>query len=236
MKLFVVMLFQTLKRTFLLAFLILGIMAILNVFVIVSAIPQFKDISELRESAYDNSETPIMVLGAGVIENKYPSQILAQRLACAVELNQVLKENPLIMSGDHRESNYNEVAVMKEYLLERKIEGDQIYLDHAGYSTYDSLFRLKKNNEVDKVIIVTQAYHLPRALMIARRLGIEAVGVAAKETSTTRWQRESREFLARIKDFGVSYLHLEIQNRPTLDYPIDLNQSGNRTDKKETMK
>lgn len=235
MKLFVVMLLQTLKRAFLLAFLILGVMAILNAFVIVSAIPNFKDIPELRESAYDNSSTPIIVLGAGVIENKYPSQILAQRLACAVELNQVLRENPLIMSGDHREANYNEVAVMKEYLLDHKVKGDQIYLDHAGYSTYDSLFRLKKNNEVDKAIIVTQAYHLPRALMIARKLGIDAVGVAAKETSTTRWQRESREFLARIKDFGVSYLQLNITHQPTLDYPIDLNQSGNKTDKKEMM-
>lgn len=203
---------------------------LINAFVIIQGVWQTYTIAQLNERDLENN-APVLVLGAGVIDNRTPSQILQLRLDAAYALYQSQPKHAFIMSGDHREDNYNEVRVMKEYLVAKGMPSEQIYLDHAGYSTYDSIYRAHNVLGLDQLIIISQGYHVSRALMLARHLGIDAVGVAAHESTSTRLAREGREVLARVKDFLVCYL-----GYPTppieIGYGFDINQSGDLTNEK----
>ena len=84
------------------------------------------------------------------------------------------------MSGDHGRVSYDEVNTMKDYAINDGIPSDDIFMDHAGFSTYDSMYRAKEIFGVKKIVIVSQKYHLTRALYIAKKLGIEAYGVSAR--------------------------------------------------------
>lgn len=144
----------------------------------------------------------ILVLGCKVKENGIPSDMLADRLATGVALKQAGVSEKLLMSGDHGQDGYNEVAVMKQYAIEKGIASEDIFMDHAGFSTYDSVYRAKEIFEAKKVLIVTQEYHLYRALYVAEELGMEAYGVPADtRTYFGQAKREIREVLARVKDF-----------------------------------
>ena len=143
----------------------------------------------------------IIILGAGIWGDK-PSPMLEDRLLEGIKLYQNNVSNKIIMSGDHGRKEYNEVKIMKEYAIEKGIPSENIFMDHAGFSTYDSIYRAKDIFQAKKVIIVTQKYHLYRALYIANKLGLEAYGVGAdprKYVGAT--YRETREILARDKDF-----------------------------------
>lgn len=207
-----------------------GIILFLNLLVYIQGYPRIKTIEEIQH--YDpNGEIPVMVFGAGVINNERPSEILKNRLDKAYELYQAQPNRLLIMSGDHREDNYNEVLVMKSYLVEKGIPSEQIYLDHAGYSTYDSLYRMKHVFELPQLIAITQGYHLPRAILLARHLDIDLVGLKADETSSTRIEREFREIFARLKDIGVTFGF----NPGEIDMTgqMDFSKSGDLTNKKD---
>lgn len=180
------------------------------------------------------SQVPILVLGAGVIDAQTPSNILAKRLDTAIALHTVMPKAKMIMSGDHQTDFYDEVTTMKNYVVKQGVASQQVYLDHAGYSTYDSLFRLKNVFHVDQVIIVTQRYHLHRALFIANQLGIQAIGVEADEYPSTRFVREAREVFARLKEFTVLKLHLFVPTVET-NYAIDLTVSGDLSNDKEKV-
>ncbi|WP_162890975.1 SanA/YdcF family protein [Suicoccus acidiformans] len=223
---------------FILAALVLAVLGlvIINAFVVLSTAPDiYASVEEYQADMGEYRDWPILVLGAGVIDNAYPSTILQKRLDTAEALGEMNADQSLIMSGDHREDNYNEVGVMKAYLVEAGLASERIYLDHAGYSTYDSLFRLKKVIKEDQVVLVTQRYHLHRALMLARFLGIDAVGVAVEESSSTRLERESREVAARMKDFAVCYLGYQ-PPMPTREYGFSLDDmSGDATNQKENL-
>lgn len=206
---------------------IVGILVI-NLFVILLSLPQTKEVDDL--SQFIKSDTPVLVLGAGVINNEEPSTILGLRLDKAVEIHRAYPDQKIIMSGDHREDNYNEVAVMKSYVVERGVPSHLVYLDHDGYSTYESLYRLKHVIKKDKVVIVTQGYHLSRALMLARGLGLDAIGVPANEAKSTRLEREFREIFARLKDVLITYTSWKpLDEQPVLDNGFDLNKSGDLT-------
>ena len=143
----------------------------------------------------------ILVLGAG-IRNNNPSPMLETRLIEGINLYNEGISNKLLMSGDHGQDNYDEVNVMKRYALEKGINSEDIFMDHAGFSTYDSVYRAKKIFGAKKIIIVTQKYHLYRALYIANELGIEAYGINSDPRSYVgQFKREVREILARNKDF-----------------------------------
>lgn len=143
----------------------------------------------------------ILVLGAGIWGNK-PSPMLEDRLLEAISLYKDNICSKLIMSGDHSKSNYDEVNVMKDYAIKKGIESENIFMDHAGFSTYESIYRAKEIFGAKKIIIVTQKYHLYRALHIANKLGIEAYGVGSDPRQYTgATYRELREILARNKDF-----------------------------------
>ena len=107
----------------------------------------------------------------------------------------------MIVSGDHGRKNYDEVRTMKDYAVAQGIPSDKIFKDHAGFSTYDTLYRARDVFKIKKAILVTQKYHLARALYLAQSMGIEAVGVSA-DLRSYRGQsyRELREYIARTKD------------------------------------
>lgn len=143
----------------------------------------------------------IIVLGAGIWGDK-PSPMLEDRLKEAVSLYNQNISSKIIMSGDHGKADYDEVNIMKEYAIEQGVASEDIFMDHAGFSTYESVYRAKEVFEANKIVIVTQKYHLYRALYIAKQLGIEAYGVNSdprKYVGAT--YREAREIIARDKDF-----------------------------------
>ena len=147
----------------------------------------------------------ILVLGCQVRSDGTPSHMLEDRLRRGVALYEAGAAPKLLMSGDHGTKYYNEVDAMKRYALEAGVPSDDVFMDHAGFSTYESMSRAIRVFEADKIIIVTQEYHLYRALYVARALGIEAYGVAADYRSYSgQLNRDIREVLARIKDFGMA--------------------------------
>lgn len=145
----------------------------------------------------------ILVLGCGVYEDGTPSPMLEDRLKRGIELYKAGVAPKLLMSGDHGQDSYNEVAVMKAYAIEAGVPSEDIFMDHAGFSTYDSIARAHDVFHARQFVIVTQDYHLYRALYIARRYEVTAYGVNADLRSYGgQFGREVREVLARIKDFG----------------------------------
>lgn len=143
----------------------------------------------------------IIILGAGIRKNK-PSPMLEDRLLTGIELYKKGISKKILVSGDHELSNYDEVNVMKNYLIENGIPSSDIFMDHAGLSTYDSIYRAKKIFKANKIVIVTQKYHLYRSLYIAGELDIDAFGIKAnKREYFNQTKRDIREYAARIKDF-----------------------------------
>ncbi len=143
----------------------------------------------------------IVVLGCLVKSDGRPSDMLYDRLVTAIGLYQSGAAPKLLMSGDHGTAEYDEVNAMKNFAVDSGVPSEDVFMDHAGFSTYETVYRAKEVFCAKKVIIVTQEYHLYRALYIADRLGLEAYGVSA-DLHTYRGQnvREIREVLARAKD------------------------------------
>lgn len=143
----------------------------------------------------------ILVLGAG-LRNGKPSPVLKDRLDTAYEVYKSGASNKIIVSGDHGTKTYDEVNVMKDYLINKGVPSENIFMDHAGFSTYDSIYRSKEIFQTKKIIIVTQEFHLYRSLYIASKLNLEAKGVSATLRHYTGEKTfELREILARDKDF-----------------------------------
>lgn len=181
--------------------LILLILGVISSFLINYRIQAFT-----REYILSLDEVPesqaALVLGALVYENGNVSPILADRLDVGIELYNKKTVDKLLLSGDHGQKEYDEVNAMKNYVLLYGIDDEDIFLDHAGFNTYQSMYRAKEVFEADKLIIVTQSFHLPRAVYIARKLGIDAYGVASDKHYYPKInQYKQREFLARCKDF-----------------------------------
>ena len=144
----------------------------------------------------------VIVLGCKVKENGVPSDMLRDRLTRGVELYRLGAAPKILMSGDHGREDYNEVGAMKSFAEEAGVPSEDVFMDHAGFSTYETMYRAKEVFKARRVIIVTQEYHLYRALYIAKKLGLEAVGVSSDlETYRGQLKRDVREVLARSKDF-----------------------------------
>ena len=128
--------------------------------------------------------------------------MLKDRLIRALELYNAGAAPKLLMSGDHGQNEYNEVGAMKNYAIENGVPSEDVFMDHAGFSTYETIYRAKEVFEAKKVIIVTQEYHLYRALYIAKKLGVDAYGVSCDlNVYAGQSARDIREVLARNKDF-----------------------------------
>lgn len=142
----------------------------------------------------------ILVLGCAVRDSG-PSLMLTDRLGCGVELYHLGAAPKLLMSGDHGRVDYDEVNTMKEYAISASVPSEDVFMDHAGFSTYDSLYRAEYIFGAKRILIVSQKYHLYRALHIADALGIEAFGVSAEDKNYRGEEfLEIREMLARVKD------------------------------------
>lgn len=158
-------------------------------------------IISLDEASSLNADC-ILVLGAGVRSDGTPSPMLEDRILKGVLLYKNGASNRILMSGDNTRKGYDEVNTMKQYAMNKVVASENIFMDHAGISTYDSIYRVKEIFQADKIIIVTQKYHLYRALYIADSLGIDAYGVSANpRIYVGQEMRELREIVARTKDF-----------------------------------
>lgn len=145
----------------------------------------------------------ILVLGCLVKDNGVPSDMLHDRLQRGVELFDLGAAPKLLMSGDHGREDYDEVAAMKQFAISEGIASEDVFMDHAGFSTYESVVRARDVFQAKKIIIVSQEYHLYRALYLAQELGLEAYGVSADYRNYSgQGMRELREILARAKDFA----------------------------------
>ena len=141
----------------------------------------------------------VIILGAKVSGNIL-SHILLDRTENAIELYNAHKVNKILISGDHGQEDYDEVNAVKNYLLDSGIPSEDIFIDHAGFDTYDSIYRAQYIFGVKSVIISTQNFHLYRAIYIARELGIDAYGLPAdKRSYDNEIANNIRESLARIK-------------------------------------
>lgn len=181
----------------------------------------------LEEASEMTEVDCILVLGCFVRPDGSPSHMLEDRIKMGIELYKNGSSQKLLMSGDHGRAEYNEVGKMKECAIEAGIPSYDIFMDHAGFSTYESLYRAKEIFGVSKIIIVTQEYHLYRALYIARSLGIEAYGVSSDyRTYGGQTMRDIREIAARVKDFGSCI----IRPKPTyLGEKIPISGNGDAT-------
>lgn len=181
---------------------IAGVVAVagINIFVMATTASKILDVDEASEK---KDVDCILVLGAGVRADGTPSKMLKDRLDKTIELYNSGVSETIIVSGDHRTKDYDEVNTMKNYLIDAGIPSECIFMDHGGLSTYDSMYRAKNIFSVKKAIIVTQKYHMYRAIYVAKSFGIDAYGVSAKEISYSgQTKRSIRELLARIKDVG----------------------------------
>ncbi|MBP2650317.1 MAG: hypothetical protein H6Q74_1142 [Firmicutes bacterium] len=174
----------------------------------------------------------ILILGAFVSPEGKVSGMLEERLKVGLELYQKGKASKFIVSGDHGRKDYDEVNAMKKFLLDRNVPDEDIFMDHAGFTTYDSMYRARNIFKVDKIIVVTQGFHLPRAIFLARKLGIEAYGIEAgtgRNSNLVILKNRLREMIARSK----AYLAVAIKSKPTyLGEAIPVTGDGRITDDK----
>ena len=172
--------------------------ACINLYMVHTGGKQIYTVEQMRGSKADC----ILVLGAGLKPDGSPSDMLRDRLAFACDLWEEGVSDTVLVSGDRASESYDEVTAMRNYLLANGVPEEAILEDPKGYSTSESLKRAKDVFGYENVVVVTQRYHLYRALYIAQKLGLDAKGVNS-DPYTYRGQvlRDMREFAARIKDF-----------------------------------
>lgn len=173
----------------------------------------------------------VMVLGCGVRPDGSPSGMLKDRLDQGISLYKDGVTDRLLMSGDHGRVNYDEVNLMKQYAIDEGVPSEDIFMDHAGFSTYESMYRARDIFQVKKIVIVTQQYHMYRALYLAQAMGMEAYGVTSDPRRYGgQKMRDLRELLARPKDM----IYAIVKPKPTyLGDAIPVSGDGNVTNDKE---
>lgn len=170
----------------------------------------------------------IMVLGASVYADGTPSGILQDRLDDGIALYFAGVAPKIIMSGDNSTVSYNEVKAMKDYAVTQGVPSEDVFCDHAGFSTYESMYRAKHVFGAKRIVVATQTYHLYRALYAASGLGLEAVGVPSDYREYAhQLQYDLREIPARTKDFFKTLLRVP---STFVGDPISLDQSGDVTE------
>ena len=168
------------------------------------------------------SEPVAIVFGAGVWADGTPTPMLADRVEGAVELYRLGRVNKILMTGDNATREYNEVVAMQQYAERLGVPSQDIKLDYAGFSTYESCYRAKVIFGVERAVLITQKYHLPRAVYTCNQLGIEAVGLGTPDWGKFRDDSmrfyTQREVLAVIK--AILELHI-IRPKPTFLGPFE---------------
>ncbi len=179
-----------------------------------------------NEKKYD----AILVLGSGVRGNS-PTPILKERLETGISLYKNGIAPKIIMSGDHGKKYYDEVNIMKDYAKKQGVPSEDIFMDHAGFSTYESMYRAGYIFDVKRMVVVSQEYHLYRAIYIAKKLNIDVIGAnATKSIMSGHSSRLTREIFAQNKDF----FKVILKPKPTfLGEKISLEGSGDVTNDRE---
>ncbi len=205
---------------------VVGVAALLIINAHVKSVGMDRIITVEKSAELENVDC-IIVLGCQVKDDGSLSHMLEDRLIRGLEVYKAGAAPKLLMSGDHGQENYNEVGAMKNFAIENGAPSEDVFMDHAGFSTYETIYRAKEIFDADKVIIVTQRYHLHRALYIAEQFGIEAYGVSADlDTYAGQSIRNFREMLARNKDF----LNCIFKPKPTyLGEVISVDGNGDLT-------
>lgn len=198
----------------------------LNTYVCASAKDNMYEAADLSVEKADC----IMVLGCGV-RGSEPSPMLKDRLDTAIELYKMGVAPKILMSGDHGGEYYNEVGAMKIYAIKNGVPSEDIFMDHAGFSTYESLYRAKALFGIKKLIAVTQRYHLYRTVYLGKSLNIGISGVSTAEYNYGGMiHREVREILARDKDFFTAIIKPD--PKIPLGNKISIEGNGNITNDK----
>ena len=207
---------------------ILGVFLLLGINLYVKSTVSDRIITESEATNLDAD--CILILGAGVYSNGSPSPMLQDRMLQGIKLYENGASKKLLMSGDHGTVQYDEVNVMKQFAIDMGIPSQDVFMDHAGFSTYESIYRARDIFQAKKIIIITQDYHLYRALYISKELGLDAYGVAANlGTYGGQRSRDLREVLARAKDFTYCL----IKPKPTfLGDAIPVSGNGDLTNDK----
>jgi len=202
---------------------VFAITAAINAHVVLSTRDKILTMQDARNLDMDC----VMVLGAGLRRDGTPSAMLADRLRVGIGAFEEGAAPVLLMSGDHGKTDYDEVNAMKAFAVERSVPSSNIFMDHAGFSTYESMYRARDIFRVEGLVIVTQRYHLYRAVYNAERMGLEAYGISSDlQRYANQRYFDFREYLARVKDFvwGV------VQPPPTyLGEPIPITGDGDVT-------
>lgn len=184
---------RIIKLAGLLSLLAIGGVAAANGWVLYSAADHEYDTVEALPA-----RSVAIVLGAGVYGDGTPSQALEDRLSMALDLYQAGKISRVLVSGDHGKRYYDEVNAMSRWLIERGVKPADVFRDHAGFRTFDSMVRARKIFQVEDAVICTQGFHQPRAIFLAREAGIDAVGAPAdRRRYADRHVATVRESLAR---------------------------------------
>lgn len=188
---------STVKVLFIAAAVVIAAVFAINFYVVKNTEQKIYEADNLK--AFDAD--CILILGAGVRDGE-PTPMLRDRLLTGIKLYENKAAKKIIMSGDHGSADYDEVNIMRQFALQKGVPEEDIFMDHAGFSTYDSVYRAKKVFDASSIIIVSQKYHLYRALYISEKLSVKACGVSADLNKYGgQLKRDVREILARDKDF-----------------------------------
>jgi SanA protein len=168
-----------------------------------------------------------IIFGAGLYQNNRPSNYLQDRLDTGIELYKMGKVKKLLLSGDNGRDEYDEITVMKQYCSAHEVDSTDIYLDYAGFDTYSTIYRAKAIFKVDSAILISQNYHLDRAILLGRQKGLTVFGaIADKQKYGALRKNKAREYLAVIK----SILDLVRNRKPRfLGETVDIKGVSNYT-------
>lgn len=214
------------------ALLVVAVLAVLaivlaNVVTIATTRDRAVTVEGAVEALASDPADAVVVLGASVYADGTPSDILADRLEVACDLYKAGAARAVIVSGDNRTSHYNESDAMKAYCVELGVPSEAVFVDHAGNTTYESMWRAHYVFGAQRIIVATQAYHLYRAMFAADCLGMQTWGVACDKGAYDNQRAYSaREVLARAKDFYAALLHVPVE---TSDETVSLDVSGDLT-------
>jgi len=179
-----------------------------------------------REGGVKNLDCAL-VLGAGVRDDGSPSDVVRDRLDASLALYRAGRVDRILVSGDHRDASYDEPNAMRRYLEAHGVPREAIFMDHAGFDTYSSVWRAKNVFGANRVIVVTQDFHLSRALFVARSLGMAAEGASADRRlyRGIAWLH-AREVISRTK----ALVDVVVARRPHHEGPrFDLRGDGRVT-------
>lgn len=189
----------------------LGMMALLAIHFYVNKSTSNLIIDDIEVIDIEKRQTGL-ILGAYVRNDGQLSNMFEDRVNTAIALYKAGKIEKILISGDHGTTDYDEVNAARKFILSKGVKAEDVFLDHAGFDTYDSLYRAKHIFEVEDIYVITQNFHLPRAVYIAKSLGIDAKGAAADRRE---YLGIKYNYLREIPANGKAFLNVVFKSKST---------------------